>query len=349
MAAAVTHTVSSIAPGHRPTAAEVQAFVASFYAAARSYPSHRGGGILGHVGSVMPAPQYLALPNTVAWIDPVPPVQPLVIPANTSAALTAVLVCQHNADLEEFSTFVATMNTLRSLVLDNIDNVLFGHLRDRLLNFAGVHPRDLIQHLLATYATVTADELEANAAALRAPWDPSQPIEGLWARQTELQLFSMGHDDISWNTVVRTTVGILEAMGTYPETIREWRMRAPVQHTWANLIAAFNHADQEFRRQATVSTQHYANVARAGQPPPVPIPGLSTFPHYCFKHGVTWDPAHTSPSCEHPCEGHQVTATFDNMMGGNNSIRRKPGQPAHPPAQQRRNNNNRRRNPPAPP
>jgi len=220
----------------------------------------------------MPAAQHLAIPNTVAWVDPVPPVQPLVIPANTSAALTAVMVRQHTADLEEFSTFVATMNTLRSLVLDNIDNVLIGHLRDRLLNFASVHPQDMMQHLIATYATVTADELEANAAALRAPWDPSQPIEGLWARQTELQLFSMGHDNISWNTVVRTTVGILEAMGTYPETIQEWRMRAPAQHSWANLMLAFNHADQEFRRQATVSTQHYANMARAGQPPPAPIP-----------------------------------------------------------------------------
>jgi len=155
MAAAVTHTISSIAPGHRPTAAEVRAFEASVYAAARSYPSHRGGGILGHVCSVMPAAQYQAIPNTVAWIDPVPPAQPLVIPNNTSAALTAAMVRQHTADLEEFSTFVATMNTLRSLVLDNMDNVFLGHLRDRLLNFAGVHPRDMLQHLIATYCWIT--------------------------------------------------------------------------------------------------------------------------------------------------------------------------------------------------
>jgi len=140
MTATVTHTIAGIAPGHRPTAAEVRAFEASIYAALRSYPSHRGGGILGHVGSVMPAAQYNAIPNTVAWVDPVPPVQPLVIPTNTSAALTAVMVRQHTTDLEEFSTFVATMNTIWSLVLDNIDNVLIGHLRDRLLNFASVHP-----------------------------------------------------------------------------------------------------------------------------------------------------------------------------------------------------------------
>jgi len=140
MAATVAHTIAGIAPGHRPTAAKVQAFEASFYAAARSMPSHRGGGILGHVGSVMPTAQHLAIANTAAWIDPVPPVQPLVIPPQTSAAITPVMLRQHTTELEEFSQFVTNMNTLWSIFLDNIDNTLIGHLRDRLLNFAGVHP-----------------------------------------------------------------------------------------------------------------------------------------------------------------------------------------------------------------
>jgi len=336
MAAVVAHTVAAIPSGATPTAAQTKAFVASIYAAARSQNSHRGGGLLGHVGAVMPAALYQAMANTLPWVDPVPPVQPLVIPAGTNAAVTAVMVRQHTADLEEFSQYITNMNILRSLVLDNIDNTLIGHLRDPMLNFASVHPRDMIQHLLATYAAVTADELEENAAALRAAWDPSQPIVGLWARQTQLQLFSVGHDDISWPTVVRTTVGILEAMGIYPETIREWRMRNPQHHTWANLLADFNHADQEFRRQATVSTQHYANIATAGRPTPASTVAAPGFPHYCFTHGVTWLAIHASPNCDHPCEGHQATATIENMMGGNNTIRRRPDQPPHPAAQPRR-------------
>jgi len=280
MAAPVAHTIAGIPPGATPTAAQVQDFEASYYAVARSMPSHRGGGILGHVGAVMPGPQFLAITGTAAWVDPVRPVQPLVIPAGTNAAITSVMLCQHTTDLEEFIQFATNINTLRSLFLDNIDNTLIGHLRDRLLNFASVHPQDMVQHLIVTYATVTAAELEENTTALHAAWNPSQPIVGLWACQTELQLFSMGHDDISWPTVVQTTIGILEAMGTYPETIREWRMRAPAQHTWANLMAAFNQADQEFRCQATVSTPHHANMARAGQPPwppslePLSSPGI---------------------------------------------------------------------------
>jgi len=40
MAATVAHTIAGIAPGARPTAAQVRDFEASFYAAARSMPSH---------------------------------------------------------------------------------------------------------------------------------------------------------------------------------------------------------------------------------------------------------------------------------------------------------------------
>jgi len=77
MAATVAHTIAGIAPGHRPTAAEVRAFEAPIYAAACSMPSHRGGGILGHVGSVMPAAQYLAIARCYAgpyssWLNKTP-------------------------------------------------------------------------------------------------------------------------------------------------------------------------------------------------------------------------------------------------------------------------------------
>jgi len=174
-----------------------------------------------------------------------------------------MLLCQHTTDVEEFAQFIADMNILRALLVDKVDNTLFGHLRNQTLNFSNVPPRDILQHLIVTHATVTANELEENLAALRDARDLSLPIAGIWACQTELQLFSVGHDDITWPTVARTTIGILEAMGTYPDTIHEWHMCAPAQHTWPNLQAAFNHADCEFHQHATVSTQHYANLARA--------------------------------------------------------------------------------------
>ena len=47
---------------------------------------------------------------------------------------------------------------------------------------------------------------------------------------------------------------------------------------------------------------------------------------YCFTHGLTYNEAHTSETCNHPCPEHDRTATMFNMKGGNNMIKRLPNE-----------------------
>ena len=44
--------------------------------------------------------------------------------------------------------------------------------------------------------------------------------------------------------------------------------------------------------------------------------------HYCWTHGLGPNAKHTSATCTRKADGHQDTATMDNMMGGNNVIAR---------------------------
>jgi hypothetical protein len=49
---------------------------------------------------------------------------------------------------------------------------------------------------------------------------------------------------------------------------------------------------------------------------------------YCWTHGHTANLEHSSPTCQYPAEGHDIAATNDNKMGGNNALffpRRHPG------------------------
>ena len=41
---------------------------------------------------------------------------------------------------------------------------------------------------------------------------------------------------------------------------------------------------------------------------------------YCWTHGISRNPQHTSTTCEHPGEGHQRTATMTNQMGGSTRV-----------------------------
>ena len=38
---------------------------------------------------------------------------------------------------------------------------------------------------------------------------------------------------------------------------------------------------------------------------------------YCWTHGATNNPSHTSQTCRNPAPGHQTTASINNTMGGN--------------------------------
>jgi hypothetical protein len=41
---------------------------------------------------------------------------------------------------------------------------------------------------------------------------------------------------------------------------------------------------------------------------------------YCWTHGVTKNPKHTSATCEHRAEGHKEKATIFNRMGGSTKL-----------------------------
>ena len=47
------------------------------------------------------------------------------------------------------------------------------------------------------------------------------------------------------------------------------------------------------------------------------VPQQQQFQSYCWTHGVTNNPSHTSQTCRNPAQGHQQNATVTNMMGGN--------------------------------
>jgi hypothetical protein len=46
---------------------------------------------------------------------------------------------------------------------------------------------------------------------------------------------------------------------------------------------------------------------------------------YCWTHGLSRDSTHNSNSCPRKQDGHEATATVDNMLGGNPMISRNAG------------------------
>ena len=81
------------------------------------------------------------------------------------------------------------------------------------------------------------------------------------------------------------------------------------------------------------SEKAFATKEKAGTSPnatQVTEPAVNTNQgrYYCWTHGGTYNKNHTSKTCTKKAEGHNCEATFENMLGGNNTLQRKRGETA---------------------
>ncbi len=156
---------------------------------------------------------------------------------------------------------------------------------------------------------------------------------------------------------MRIALKIYEKSGVLDDACKDWRKRPVAERTWALMQTFFTTANTE--RIRVISAQELgfatANAAReaalalaaaatpttggrnagGGQPPNNNAnnnnnnAGTTTGTSvgcYCWSHGLQWTASHTSATCTNQAEGHQAEATFGNMLGGNNVIRRKRGE-----------------------
>lgn len=181
------------------------------------------------------------------------------------------------------------------------------------------------------------DALKTNLDNLNAPWEPSDTMEPLWQRGVlAQQVANTGGVPITNPQLLMIFRDIIKSSGLFALDLRDWDKLPAAQRTLANFQTTFTEANKERVKNLTTG-QHFNPQGLPAQAYAVTPPshGTSTGPFilatpsgtrmsYCWTHGVTNNPDHNSRSCTRKATGHQEDATIDNMMGGNNTIRRKP-------------------------
>jgi hypothetical protein len=327
-----------------PSFAAVQDLKKQLIANAVSVYSPRGNGLLGHSVLILGQAAYDALAVNTPWIAPVNPGNAPIVVANSTQH--QLLNTQHQWEREkaEWELYVATSNALKRLVIAAIDPTFISSLEDSMFGFTNVTVFQILTHLETTYAIVDQDALKANLDSLSAPWDPTETMEPLWQRGTlARRIAAAGQVPITDAQILLAYRDILKNTGLFLLDIRDWDKLPANQKTLATFQAAFTAANTERLKNLT-SGQHFgthqrvpgqafaATGTRAGVPPSTPplvtagtfAANSSTQLAYCWTHGVSSNSAHTSHTCSRKGEGHQQNATIDDMMGGNNTIRRKP-------------------------
>jgi hypothetical protein len=317
----------------QPTHATLKLLHKELNANAISIPSLRGNGILGHLAITIPANAYIVASGGVEFVPPAHPGAQPVHPAQPTQHQITEINRQFAADLKEFHTFTSVAANLKKQIIQAVPATYINELSDETLGFANVTVLNLLQHLDTNYGTITADDLSINLKHLHREWTGAQPLEDLWQQIRLCRVFAADIDPISEATAIRAALDNLENTGLFTDAIKDWRKRPDLEHTLANFKADFTKADTERKRHLTSKTAGYHGAALAVPSSTKPDANVNTATtnasqYYCWSHGLGPNPSHTSQTCTKRAPSHCPDATATNMLGGNNTIRRRRGETA---------------------
>ena len=315
-------------PNVRPTPIAIRKLQVELYDNARAIQSPLGGGNYGHLGLLMSNADYIALAGAGnKYTFPERPDIPDYTGMNASARHEATET--YKDDFRTFAEAQGFHNQLKKLLITAVPAIYINALAHDLHGFAAVPARTILNHLKDIYGQVTPEDLEANLTLFDTPWDPATPIETVFVNARRCRHFAeVGDDPISDAAYMRQLIKTFTKAGVFTQAIHEWNNKATADKTTANIVTHFTRADVERRlHDPTTKATLTANTAqKPSQPATNTVSDTVPLGGYCWSHGLGINPAHTSATCTKPAPGHNKLATLHNMMGGNNTIRRSPGE-----------------------
>ena len=149
-----------------------------------SIKSNLGDGLTGlMVLSMKPDIFKTIHPNAfVIPTNPGPAPDPVVIAAVSTATKIADFYKAYALESAIYAEYVTAERISVKLALDSMSELYYKSLKNAYTDYAGVTLRQLLDHLVTTYATIDQFDLEKNQGKMTARYDPNAPIETLFAQ-----------------------------------------------------------------------------------------------------------------------------------------------------------------------
>jgi hypothetical protein len=188
-----------------------------------------------------------------------------ILPDNATVAFIAKLTRQHAASLRIWKEHLSTNKTLKQQLLAAIDDIYYRSLRNRITGYANVTTFAILHHLYDTYGNISPTDPIDNDTRMKAPYDPSQPIELLFDQFDDaIELSAAANVAYTGPQIVAYAYNPILQTGLFTDACRDWRRRPAAQKTWPTFKVDFSLAHQEMREsQATTQGAgfHSANSA----------------------------------------------------------------------------------------
>lgn len=206
---------------------------------------------------------------------PVPGAAPI-FPANATAAIISETRLQFSDQRKAYQVYYAVDATLKRQLLSATDERFVMSLRHRTHGFALIRTRTIIEHLMASYGTISSEDLAANDARMQTPWNVTTPIELLYAQIDDGAAYAIdGNSAYTDKQLVMYAYNIITANPIMTMGCRDWRLLDDADKTWTKLKTHFKAAHVDIRTTSTTSTagfqgraNHTAAEPTSDNPPP---------------------------------------------------------------------------------
>jgi hypothetical protein len=130
----------------RPMDNDINKLATQLTAALVTISTTNGGGMLGHIGIVVPESRYVMLSTGPKLVRPV---HPGAYPATASddTKTREKEVAEHKAEIKEFETYMACEAWARLAIVSAVDNEWISERHDEDIGYQGVQPLELLELL----------------------------------------------------------------------------------------------------------------------------------------------------------------------------------------------------------
>jgi hypothetical protein len=103
-------------------------------------------------------------------------------PAATDVTAAQISAAHHKweEDVQTYRTCTSVQQALKKHIISVFEPMYLEILNDKMVAYANISARGMLDHLFETYGNITTVDLEINFENMRRAWDPQQPVETLF-------------------------------------------------------------------------------------------------------------------------------------------------------------------------
>ena len=145
------------------------------------------------------------------------------------------------------------------LVLDSMSELYYKALKNAYTGYAGVTLRQLLDHLVTTYAAIDQFDLDKNQENMTACYDPNALIETLFAKIADGVAYAkLGEAPFTSKQVVDIALLCLAKTGVFNDNLKEWNHFPLLDRTWTKFRVHFAKAHRKWRVNLRLTAgQHF--------------------------------------------------------------------------------------------